>query len=645
VERKLNTIQDNTQAGTANLKRMYADKLRNLKVRIKTLSKRHEEQKRLLSKKESEIKRAEQVRAEMLRLKSQKATLQRDLKIQSTKARELQREKERKIHKLQQMRRKQDIRLEKLKSINERQAVVSKRRAEQLKAERDRNQELMRRKANVRHMNESAIASKKKRRSKKRGGGGAKVRQWVTVELSYMKNGGRSESNVKEDKTRLQKCFKERAQIMQKMESLRKKLPLPGKQTESDNVQELRDQMSRLQSQREIVKAEIAVLQRSMLLQDQDSKKSTGWQRWVDRIQNLPQAMAAMKVMFNEMKSMVNSSNDVSENAVTPTKNKCVTPTRRKVTEREQDRPEILRSTSKMVKQMLKHVTPSDLVATSKLSSSLVVTQVKKNKNEKKQTTSHYEKKKKRLSSDSTKSFGSAKSNESVDQKQRELRRWRRERDKIKPKKNKLKRSIAVGFVSGEESDWNPGSEEDEEEDEIMETKKQKKKQQKKKVVENKDEILSETIKRWRGGELNKSTVAQLKVVLKHFDCKVSGRKAELVDRTSEVLNVNFGSFVESDVATAAATTTTTTTTTAAALYVQQGEENEKTSMKKNKKEEKKRRFGCDLTNDAVDSKKNKKNTISSSLIVSSLSQKSQQISNSWTTTARPASMHSSKMR
>ena len=44
----------------------------------------------------------------------------------------------------------QDIRLEKLKSINERQAVVSKRRAEQLKAERNRNQELLRRKANVR---------------------------------------------------------------------------------------------------------------------------------------------------------------------------------------------------------------------------------------------------------------------------------------------------------------------------------------------------------------------------------------------------------------------------------------------------------------------------------------------------------------
>ena len=86
----------------------------------------------------------------MLRLKTQKTRLQKDLKTQNTQARELQREKERKIHHLQQMRRKQDIRLEKLKSINERQAVVSKRRAEQLKAERNRNQELLRRKANVR---------------------------------------------------------------------------------------------------------------------------------------------------------------------------------------------------------------------------------------------------------------------------------------------------------------------------------------------------------------------------------------------------------------------------------------------------------------------------------------------------------------
>ena len=172
VEKKFKSIQDNNQTGTANLKRMYvylitnsltqsnpniflkkkryAEKLRNLKVRIKTLSKRHEEQKRLLTKKESEIKRAEQVRTEMLRLKTQKARLQKDLKTQNTQARELQREKERKIHHLQQMRRKQDIRLEKLKSINERQAVVSKRRAEQLKAERNRNQELLRRKANVR---------------------------------------------------------------------------------------------------------------------------------------------------------------------------------------------------------------------------------------------------------------------------------------------------------------------------------------------------------------------------------------------------------------------------------------------------------------------------------------------------------------
>ena len=150
VEKKFKSIQDNTQAGAKNLKRMYAEKLRNLKVRIKTLSKRHEEQKRLLTKKESEIKRAEQVRAEMLRLKTQKTRLQKDLKTQNTQARELQREKERKIHHLQQMRRKQDIRLEKLKSINERQAVVSKRRAEQLKAERNRNQELLRRKANVR---------------------------------------------------------------------------------------------------------------------------------------------------------------------------------------------------------------------------------------------------------------------------------------------------------------------------------------------------------------------------------------------------------------------------------------------------------------------------------------------------------------
>ena len=144
----------------------------------------------------------------------------------------------------------------------------------------------------------STFPKKNKKKKKKNRRGGAKVRQWVTVELSYMKSGGKPDRrDVKDDKTRLQKCFKERALIMRKMEALRKNLPLPGKHDESDAVRKCRDEMTKLQSQREIVKAEIAVLQRAMLLHDQESKKSTGWQRWVDRIQNLPQAMAAMKVL------------------------------------------------------------------------------------------------------------------------------------------------------------------------------------------------------------------------------------------------------------------------------------------------------------------------------------------------------------
>ena len=254
----------------------------------------------------------------------------------------------------------------------------------------------------------------------------------------------------------------------------------------------------------------------------------------------------ALEHRYNHIKTSSSSGND--DLNVTPTKNKCVTPTRKK-TEREQVRPEIARSTSKM----LKHITPSSDLTDSTTPptmtehSSIAVTQLKernvsdsttdKKKNKKKK------KKKQRLSSDSTKSFGSAKS-ESADQKQRDLRRWRRERDKTKPKKRNLKRSIVIGFESGEESEWSPGSEdedaeeEEEEEVKVMETKKKKKK--KKVVVENKDQTLSQVIERWRGGELNKSTVAQLKVVLKHFDCKISGRKAELVERTSEVLNCFF---------------------------------------------------------------------------------------------------------
>ena len=215
-------------------------------------------------------------------------------------------------------------------------------------------------------MNKNSTFSKKTKKKKNRRGGGAKVRQWVTVELSYMKSGGKPDRrDVKDDKTRLQKCFKERAQIMRKMEALRKNLPLPGKHDESDAVRKCRDEMTKLQSQREIVKAEIAVLQRAMLLHDQESKKSTGWQRWVDRIQNLPQAMAAMKCLYNHIKTSSSGNDDLN---VTPTKNKCVTPTRKK-TEREQVRPEIARSTSKM----LKHVTPSSDLT----DSTLVVTQLK----------------------------------------------------------------------------------------------------------------------------------------------------------------------------------------------------------------------------------------------------------------------------
>ena len=630
----------------------------------------------MLTKKESEIKRAEQVRTEMLRLKTQKAGLQKDLKIQNTKARELQREKERKIHHLQQMRRKQDIRLEKLKSINERQAVVSKRRAEQLKAERNRNQELLRRKANVRDMKKtSAFSKNKKKKSKANKKGGAKVRQWVTVELSYMKSGIQPNCrDIKGDKTRLQGCFKQRAQIMRKMESLRKNLPLLGKHDESDAVRECRNEMARLQSQREIVKAEIAVLQRAMLLQDQESKKSTGWQRWVDRIQNLPQAMAAMKVLYNHIKTSSSSGSD--DLNVTPTKNKCVTPTRRR-REREQIRPEIARSTSKMIKHVTppsnltepsllitqlkdrtrKHVTPPQTVTDSV---SLAETQLKGKKafdssrqdtNEKRQNKKKDKKNKKRLSSDSAKSFGSAKS-DSADQKQRDLRRWRRERDKIKPKKS-LKRSIAVGFESGEESEWSPGSEDEEQEEEYEEVTIVEKK--KKKCTENKDKMLNQVIERWRSGELNKSTVSQLKVVLKHFDCKVSGRKADLVDRTSEVLNKNYGSFA----------------------YVPQGEENEKmidvvvksSTTKKINTLNASRRFGCDITNGDDDnmnsnskSKKKKKDmtssTSSSSIMITSSSSSSLNKSTSkkedekvvmkkktaWEN-RRPSSMHSSKMR
>ena len=365
----------------------------------------------------------------------------------------------------------------------------------------------------------------------------------------------------------------------------------------------------------------------------------------------------ALEHRYNHIKTSSSSGND--DLNVTPTKNKCVTPTRKK-TEREQVRPEIARSTSKM----LKHVTPSSDLTDSTLvvtqlknrtvkhvtpptmteHSSIAVTQLKernvsdsttdKKKNKKKK------KKKQRLSSDSTKSFGSAKS-ESADQKQRDLRRWRRERDKTKPKKRNLKRSIAVGFESGEESEWSPGSEdedaeeEDEEEVKVVETKKKKKK--KKEVVENKDQTLSQVIERWRGGELNKSTVAQLKVVLKHFDCKISGRKAELVERTSEVLNVNYGSFA----------------------YVPQGEENKKNLKSTTEKPMTNgRRFGCDLTNDDADSmmlstkskkKKNEEGTLiieSSSLntgLVAVPTKKKKKQQHAWA--KKPLSMHSSKMR
>jgi len=355
----------------------------------------------------------------------------------------------------------------------------------------------------------------------------------------------------------------------------------------------------------------------------------------------------ALEHRYNHIKTSSSSGND--DLNVTPTKNKCMTPTRKK-TEREQVRPEIARSTSKM----LKHITPSSDLTDSTTPptmtehSSIAVTQLKernvsdsttdKKKNKKKK------KKKQRLSSDSTKSFGSAKS-ESADQKQRDLRRWRRERDKTKPKKRNLKRSIAIGFESGEESEWSPGSEdedaeeEEEEEVKVMETKKKKKKK-KKVVVENKDQTLSQVIERWRGGELNKSTVAQLKVVLKHFDCKISGRKAELVERTSEVLNVNYGSFA----------------------YVPQGEENKKDLKSTTEKPMTNgRRFGCDLTNDDADSmmlstKSKKKKNEEGTLIIESSSlntglvavptkkkKKKKQQTHVWA--KKPLSMHSSKMR
>ena len=134
-------------------------------------------------------------------------------------------------------------------------------------------------------MNKNSTFSKKNKKKKNRRGGGAKVRQWVTVELSYMKSGGKPDRrDVKDDKTRLQKCFKERAQIMRKMEALRKNLPLPGKKhDDSDAVRKCRDEMTKLQSQREIVKAEIAVLQRAMLLHDQESKRvRDGKDGWIE---------------------------------------------------------------------------------------------------------------------------------------------------------------------------------------------------------------------------------------------------------------------------------------------------------------------------------------------------------------------------
>ena len=71
------------------------------------------------------------------------------------------------------------------------------------------------------------------------------------------------------------------------------------------------------------------------------------------------------EVLYNHIKTSSSSGND--DLNVTPTKNKCVTPTRK--TEREQVRPEIARSTSKM----LKHVTPSSDLT----DSTLVVTQLK----------------------------------------------------------------------------------------------------------------------------------------------------------------------------------------------------------------------------------------------------------------------------
>ena len=154
---------------------------------------------------------------------------------------------------------------------------------------------------------------------------------------------------------------------------------------------------------------------------------------------------------------------------------------------------------------------------------------------------------------------------------------------------------------------------------------------------------------------MNKSTVAQLKVGLKHFDCKISGRKAELVERTSEVWNVNYGSFA----------------------YVPQGEENKKDLKSTTEKPMTNgRRFGCDLTNDDADSmmlstkskkkkkkneegtstksKKKKKKNEEGTLIIESSSlntglvaavptKKKKKQQHAWA--KKPLSMHSSKMR
>lgn len=165
-------------------------------------------------------------------------------------------------------------------------------------------------------------------------------------------------------------------------------------------------------------------------------------------------------------------------------------------------------------------------------------------------------KKKPRLSSGSTSSVTS-RSNDSLEARQRELRAWKRERKRSGLTKSKpSSRNVRVGFESGDDSEWNPSSAEEEVEDDAetpFRTSRQKSVHAKKVT-----DVMAFAVDLWRKGSLKKATVAQLKSVLRLTNCKVSGRKAELVERVADVMNKSNGVTPSSTLATSTAPTIST---------------------------------------------------------------------------------------